>query len=107
MFCHPFMAHHHLNLMMHKVCVIDEHLYEIMKKAFIDDVLNMMKIPEDTKEDNNNSNGNVSHDAGVGNAADDESKHLFGMYIYPFHWSLVNVVISNPLCTKDECLFFK
>ena len=51
--------------MVRKACIINEHLYEIMKEAFIDDVLNMMKIPEDTEQDNDNRNGNVSHDAGM------------------------------------------
>ena len=90
MFCHPFMAHHGLHLMMHKVCKINEHLYENMKEAFIADVLKMMKISEDTEQDNDKSSGNVSHEAGMGHADDDKGKCWFGMYIYPFHWALVN-----------------
>ena len=56
MFCHPFMAHHGLELMMHKACIINEHLYDNMKEAFIDDVLNMAKLPEETEHDNDDSN---------------------------------------------------
>ena len=41
MFCHPFMGHHNLQLMMHKASIINEHLYDNMKEAFIDDLLNM------------------------------------------------------------------
>ena len=70
MFCHPFMAHHGLHLMMNKACVIDENLYENMKEAFIDDVLKMMKILEDNEQDDNSSNGNISHDAGIVHADD-------------------------------------
>ena len=84
------MAHHGLHLMMHKACIIDKHLYENMKEAFIDDVLNMIKIPEGTEQDNDNSNGNVSHDVGLGHADDDEGKCLFQKSIYPFQWSIVN-----------------
>ena len=65
--------------MMHKAYIINEHLYENMKEAFIDDVLNMMKILEDTELDNDNTNDNVSHEAGVGHADDDEAKCLFEM----------------------------
>ena len=57
------------------------HLYENRKEAFIADVLNMMKIPEDTEHDNGNSNGNISHDTGVGHADDHKAKCLFGMSI--------------------------
>ena len=32
MFWHPFMAHHGLYLMMHKACIIDEHLCDNMKE---------------------------------------------------------------------------
>ena len=52
MFCHPYMADCGLHLMMNKACIIDENLCENIKKAFIDDVLNMMKIPEDIEHDN-------------------------------------------------------
>ena len=38
MFTHPFMAHHGLYLMMHNACIINEHDYDTMKEAFIDDV---------------------------------------------------------------------
>ena len=32
MFWHPFMAHYGLHLMMHKACIIDEHLCDNMKE---------------------------------------------------------------------------
>ena len=82
MFCHPFMAHHGLPLIMHKACIINEHLYDNMKETFIDDILNIAKLPEETEHDNNNSNGNVSHDAGIGHVDDDEGKCLFGKNVY-------------------------
>ena len=41
-----------------------------MKEAFIDDVLKMMKILEDNEQDDNSSNGSISHDAGIVHADD-------------------------------------
>ena len=75
MFCHPYMADCGLHLMMNKACIIDENLCENMKKAFIDDVLNMMKIPEDIEHDNISTT--CEPDAGIVHADDDEGKCLF------------------------------
>ena len=82
MFCRPFMPRHGLHLMMQKACIIDEHLYDNMNEAFIDDILNTVKLPEETEHNNDNSNGNVSHDAGIGHVDDDEGKCLFGKNLY-------------------------
>ena len=48
-----------------------------MKEAFVANILNMIKIPGDNEQDIINSEGNVSHDAGIGHADDDECNHLF------------------------------
>ena len=82
MFCHPFMVYHGQQLMMHKACIIDKHHYENMKEAFIDDILNMVKLPQETELNNDNSNGNVSHDAGIGHVDDEEGKCCFGKNVY-------------------------
>ena len=81
-FCHPFMAHHGLHLMIHKACIINEHVYDNIKEAFIDDILNMAKLPEETEYDNDNSNGKISHDVGIGHVDDDEGKCLIGKNVY-------------------------
>ena len=49
MFSHPFMAHHDLYLMIHEVCIINEHNFDTMKVAFIDDILNMVELTEQTE----------------------------------------------------------
>ena len=38
----------------------------------------MIKLPEETEHDDDNSNGNISHDAGIGHVDDDKGKYLFG-----------------------------
>ena len=40
MFCHPFMAHHGLQLMTSKTGVITHGMLSTMKNAFVDDVKN-------------------------------------------------------------------
>ena len=75
------MAHHGLQPIMHKACIIDEHLYDNMKEAFIDDVLKT-KLPEETEQDNHDSNGSISHDADIGHADDEEGKCLFGKNVH-------------------------
>ena len=71
-----------LHLMMHKAC------YDNMKEAFIDDVLDMAKVPDETEHDNDNSNDNISHDAGVGHVDDDKGKCLFGKNVYTSELSI-------------------
>ena len=63
MFSQPFMAHHGLYMMMHEACVMNGHNYDTMKEAFIDDVSNMVKIPELTEQNNNNISGDMTNNA--------------------------------------------
>ena len=41
----------------------------------------------------------------MGHADDDEGKHLFGTYIYPFHWSLVKCNHINLSCVLNFQIF--
>ena len=68
------MAHHGLYLMTHKAFIINGHDYDIMKEALIDDVSNMVKILEQTGQNNDNTSGDMTNDDGNMHIEEDECK---------------------------------